>query len=132
MTILFQSLMDAKADLERVPASAMRTVREKTQEGLSGREEAEFLFILDRLGHIAGDDWLPVAVNAVRDLIVWDGRPTGRVTEEDADWLIGLIGDRPTAFGRAVVFAVVRDAETAPARLSELAMRAAVGRCLLV
>jgi hypothetical protein len=111
----------------------MRAVRESTQRrGSVTREEAEFLFLLDRMGNVSGKDWFAIAVKAVRDFLVWDSRPTGHVTETDVDWLIGLVGDQPTAFGRAVVFAVVREAETVPPRLSELAMRAAVGRCLLV
>ena len=111
----------------------MRAVREATsRSGLTSREEAEFLFMLDRLSHIGGHDWFPVAVRAMRDFVVWEQRPTGQVTEADADWLLGLIGDQPTAFGRAVVFAVVQEAEQPPPRLGEMAMRAAVGRCLLV
>jgi hypothetical protein len=133
MTNLFEGSVDRSADVATLPERAMRAVRETTQRrGIVTREEAEFLFTVDRLGHVGGNDWFPVAVQALRDHIVWDNRPTGHVTEADADWLIGLVGDRPTAFGRAVVFAVVREAETIPPRLSELAMRASVGRCLLV
>jgi hypothetical protein len=133
MTQLFEGTIDASMDIMAMPESAMRAVRESTQRrGMVTREEAEFLFLLDRMGNVSGNDWFAIAVKAVRDFVVWDSRPTGHVTETDVDWLIGLVGDRPTAFGRAVVFAVVRESEAVPPRLSELAMRAAVGRCLLV
>jgi hypothetical protein len=133
MTQLFGGTVDTAIDVTALPESAMRAVRESTQaRAMVSREEAEFLFLIDRSGHVGGNDWFPVAVKAVRDFIVWGSQPAGQVSEADVDWLIGLVGDRPTAFGRAVVFAVVREAETAPPRLSELAMRAAVGRCLLI
>jgi len=133
MTLLFGGLVDGAADTAALAESALSAVRQATgRSGLASRAEAEFLFVIDRLGHVGGADWFPVAVRAMRDFIVWEQRPTGYVTESDVDWLVGLVGDRPTAFGRAVVFAVVRESESAPPRLSELAMRAAVGRCLLV
>ncbi len=133
MTMMFDGTIDAAVDVASLAEPGMRAVREATgRSGLHSREEAEFLFMMDRLGHIGGHDWFPVAVRAMSDFVVWEQRPTGYVTESDVDWLLGLIGDRPTAFGRAVVFAVVQEAEQAPARLGEMAMRAAVGRCLLV
>ncbi len=133
MTRIFNGQIDIAADVESLPEQGMRLVREATgRSGLTSREEAEFLFMLDRLGHIGGHDWFPVAVHAMRDYVVLERRPTGYVTEADVDWLLGLIGDRPTAFGRAVVFAIVQEAEQPPPRLSEMAIRSAVGRSLLV
>lgn len=133
MVRLFEGLVESTADVSAMAESSLRAVRISTgSRGIASRAEVEFLFLMDRLGQVCGDDWFPVAVKAVRDFLVWESRPTGHVTEADVDWLVGLVGDRPTAFGRAVVFAVVREAESAPARLTELAMRAAVGRCLLI
>ena len=130
MTPNFGESFDQAAALPESRLSAIRAAA--SQSGLSSREEAEFLFTLDRLGHICGHECFATLVRAMRDFVVWEQRPTGYVTENDVDWLMGMIGDRPTAFGRAVVFAIVQEAEQAPARLGELAMRAAVGRCLLV
>ena len=133
MTEAFENSWTSMVTSGFVTETAMRALRESAQRrGSVTRDEAEFLFVMDRAGQIAGSDWFPVAVRAVRDVIVWESRPTGHVTEADADWLIGQIGDQPTAFGRAVLFAVCQEAESVPDRLSELAMRAAVGRCLLI
>jgi hypothetical protein len=133
MTHLFEGSVDSSIDVMAITESTLRSIRESTQRrGMVTREEAEFLFLIDRTGFVGGPEWFPLAVKAVRDFLVWENRPTGHVSEADVDWLIGLVGDRPTAFGRAIVFAVVREAEKVPPRLSELAMRAAVGRCLLV
>ncbi|MCA3565675.1 MAG: hypothetical protein IOC90_10955 [Methylocystis sp.] len=133
MTEAFENSLSSMMTSGFVTETAMRALRESAQRrGSVTRGEAEFLFVMDRTGQIAGSDWFPVAVRAVRDVVVWESRPTGHVTEADADWLIGQVGDQPTAFGRAVVFAVCQEAESVPSRLSELAMRAAVGRCLLI
>jgi hypothetical protein len=133
VTEAFENSLSSMMTSGFVTEAAMRALRESAQRrGSVTRAEAEFLFVMDRTGQIAGSDWFPVAVRAVRDVIVWESRPTGHVTEADADWLIGQVGDQPTAFGRAVVFAVCQEAESVPPRLSELAMRAAVGRCLLI
>jgi hypothetical protein len=133
MAMIFEGSVDPAADAATIAEHAIGAVREQTgRRGLETREEAEFLFTLDRLGRIGGPEWMPVAVKALRDFVVWESRPTGHVTEADVDWLMGLVGDRPTAFGRAVVFAIVQEADAVPPRLAELAMRAHVGRCLLV
>ncbi len=133
MSGMFEGRIESGADAASLTESAISEVRDLAgHHGLASHEEAEFLFVLDRLGRIGGPEWFPVAVRAVADFVVWQCRPTGHVTEADVDWLLGHVGDRPTAFGRAVVFAVVREAEAAPPRLAEMAMRAHVGRCLLV
>ncbi|MFM9975056.1 MAG: hypothetical protein ACKVON_10850 [Beijerinckiaceae bacterium] len=133
MAMIFNGAIGYSTDMTTIPQDALRNIRAATQErGLVSREEAEALFTMDRYGFIGGDDWLCFAVKAVTHFVVWDSRPTGHVTEQDADWLIGLVGDKPTAFGRAVLFALVREAESVPPRISELVMRAAVGRSLLI
>jgi hypothetical protein len=132
MTILFDGAMDsaqANADLSMSTVGAI--VRSAGNRGIATRAEAEALFLMDRSGQLAGVD-AARAVGAIRDHLVTQSEPSGHVMEHDVDWLLGMVGDRPTAFGRAFVFSVVRACETAPPRLAEMAMRAAVGRCLLV
>jgi hypothetical protein len=133
MGVLFEGAIDASANVGELPMQAISAVRASTERrGAVSREEAEVLFMMDRTGQISGEGWFETAVRAVRDHLLFQTKPEGHVSEPDVDWLIGLVGDRPTAFGRAVVFAVVRACDQAPPRLSELAMRAAVGRCLLI
>jgi hypothetical protein len=114
-------------------AQAIEAVRTAAVDhGVISRAQAECLFVMDRTGQIGGDAWTQAAVRAVRDHLTGDGKNGATISETDVDWLLGMVGDTPTAFGRAVVFAVVRACNTAPPRLTELAMRAAVGRCLLI
>lgn len=133
MTVLFEGAIDTSAADLHLPAQVLAAVKASAaRRPAISRDEAEFFFIMDRAGQLAGPGFLETAVRAVRDQIVVHTKPEGMVSEPDVDWLIGMLGDRPTAFGRAVVFAVVRACESAPPRLVEVAMRAAVGRCLLV
>jgi hypothetical protein len=128
MTMIFNGLIDTNTiDL---PMQAVAVVRATTERGSDiSRAEAEFLFVMDRTGQICGRGFVEAAVRAVRDHLV---AGEASIPETDVDWLIGMVGDRPTAFGSAVVFAVVRACDSAPTRLAELAMRGALGRCLLV
>jgi hypothetical protein len=87
---------------------------------------------MDRTGQIGGQSFVASAVRSIRDHLLNAAEPRGRISEADVDWLIGMVGDHPTAFGRALVFEIVRACDNAPERLVELAMRGHVGRCLLV
>jgi hypothetical protein len=131
--MLFDGAIDDAQAGSELPMQAVSAVRRSTERsgGLS-RAEAEYLFLMDRTGQIGEQAFVEAAVRAVRDHVVAGSPSAGQVSETDVDWLIGMVGDRPTGFGRAVVFAVVRACETAPPRLAEMAMRAAVGRCLLI
>jgi hypothetical protein len=131
MTTLFNGAIEAGA--VELPMQAVAAVRAATgRGGRISRAEAEFLFVMDRTGQISGRGFLEGAVRTLCDHVVQGEMGHGAVAEADVDWLVGMVGDRPTAFGSAVAFAVVRACEQAPSRLSELAMRAAIGRCLLV
>jgi hypothetical protein len=133
MTMLFNGAIDAATPAFDLPLQAVSAVRASTERmpDLS-RAEAEYLFLMDRTGQIGEQGFIESAVRAIRDHLVFKTEPQGQISEMDTDWLIGMTGDRPTAFGRAVVFSVVRACDNAPARLVEIAMRGHVGRCLLV
>jgi hypothetical protein len=129
MTMLFDGAVNDALNPTDLPMQAVSAVRDSTKRKASlSRAEAEFLFIMDRTGQIGEQGFVESAVRAIRDHLVREGD----LSETDVDWLLGMVGDRPTAFGRATVFAVVKACDSAPQRLTEVAMRAAVGRCLLV
>jgi hypothetical protein len=132
-TMMFNGAVDASASPVDLPLQAVAAVRASTERMAAvSRAEAEFLFIMDRTGQIGDEAFAAAGVRAIRDHLLRESAPHGQIAEVDVDWLIGMVGDRPTAFGRALVFAVVRACDSAPSRLVELAMRAHVGRCLLV
>ncbi len=91
--------------------------------GLTSRDDAERLLELDHGSAAQVPGWSAFFVEALKDFIVWQSRPTGRVTESDLDWLLGTLGDQPTPNGQALVFQILREAHEVPARLAEVAMR---------
>jgi hypothetical protein len=99
---------------------------------VSSREEIAAIFSIDRTDGVVDRATVESLAKAISHWMVWVQRPTGAITEEACDWLIAVSGDRPTTFGRAVLFAVVREADTVPERLSVHVMKASVGRALLI
>ncbi len=91
--------------------------------GIASREEAEMLMAVDRTPSAATAGWAAFFIEAVTDFVVWQSRPTGRVTESDLDWLMACLGDKPTGNGMALLFNIVREAHEHPIRLSEIVMR---------
>ena len=83
-------------------------------EGSLDRGEAEALFDLERAGLNRCDAWTRFFIQAVTDHVVWGARPTGRIDEDQADWLIAQVdaARTPTAF--AVLVNVLDEAQTVP------------------
>jgi hypothetical protein len=65
-------------------------------------EEAEALLRIERLVADACDAWGPFFVDTITAHVVWECRPTGRVTKEQADWVIGQIDQPRSAPNRLV------------------------------
>ncbi len=91
--------------------------------GIASREEAEMLMAVDRSPSAGVPGWSAFFIEALTDFVVWQQRPTGRITESDLDWLVGCIGDQPTTNGKALLFNLVREAHQHPSRMSEIVMR---------
>ena len=91
--------------------------------GLASREEAEMLFAVDRSAAATVEGWREFFIEAVTDFVVWQQRPTGRITESDADWLIACLGDTPSINGRALLFRLLSEAHDMPMRLVEAGLR---------
>jgi hypothetical protein len=119
---IFSTVLQSKAVSKNDMAEMRAAIFER---GLTDRTEAEVLLMLDR-GHatqMAG--WSAFFIEALSDFVLWQSRPTGRVTESDLDWLLGCISDRPSANAAALLAAIARDAHEPPARLMGLMQRLA-------
>lgn len=90
---------------------------------LASREEAEAMFIEDRLRDGADPEWTAYFVECLVEFLIWQNAPAGRLSQSDLDWLVGLIGDAPSPSVPALLFALVRELNEAPERLVALAMR---------
>ena len=91
--------------------------------GLSSREEAELLVMADRSRNAHVEGWREFFVESITDFLVWQSRPTGIITESDADWLLACIGDKPSITGRALLFRLLAEAHELPSRLVEAGLR---------
>jgi hypothetical protein len=67
----------------------VRDLQALTEEGgFITREEAEALFRAERMVPVSCDSWGEFFVEALVAHLVWERRPTGRITGDDVDWLI--------------------------------------------
>ena len=62
--------------------------REVFADGLVTRESAEELFAVERAGVANCAEWTELFVEMISEHIVWESRPTGVISEEQAEWLI--------------------------------------------
>ncbi len=62
--------------------------------GCIGVEEAESLMSVERLVSVASDAWGSFYVDTLTAHLVWECRPTGRISAAQADWLDGQL-DQP-------------------------------------
>ena len=90
---------------------------------LASREEAEAMFVEDRLREGADPEWTAYFVECLVEFLIWQNAPAGRLSQSDLDWLVGLIGDAPSPSVPALLFSLVRELNEAPERLVALAMR---------
>jgi hypothetical protein len=100
-------------------ADVRRMRRDLLPDGVSSREEAEILIRLDQETARSDRAWTEFFVSELVDFVVWAERPTGIVDEEAAMWLSdALERGRATRSSRALVHAIVREAERAHESLS--------------
>jgi hypothetical protein len=111
---IFASVLHSTA-VSRHDMAEMRSVIFET--GLANRAEAEALLALDRGVCAQMPGWGAFFVEALSDFVLWQSRPTGRITESDLDWLLGCLGDRRSVNAAALLAALTRAAQEPPARL---------------
>jgi hypothetical protein len=125
---MFVSLVEQGARLRFVDGGLVKddlaALKElATERGLQSREEAEVFFSLDRMMLKPSSDWDDLFVDAVSSYIAWQERPSGRIGEEAADWLIACVGDKPTNRGYRLLLRVTREVEDCPPRLLDICER---------
>jgi hypothetical protein len=88
--------------------------REAFAEGEVTREAAEELFAVARAGMDNAPEWTELFVELVTDHVVWQSRPTGVVTDEEATWLIERADPCRSVEALAVLVNVLAEAHRAP------------------
>jgi hypothetical protein len=107
-----------------------RLHQEVMPEGAASQDEIDVLIALDRAvpgACAAFGDWLTATVV---DYAVWQCRPTGHVTRDQAHWLAATlgVGEGPTPTAARIAFEIVREAETCDEAIVTFAMRRDSGR----
>jgi hypothetical protein len=88
--------------------------REVFGDGVVSLEEADELFALERSGVAVGREWTEFFVEMITDHIVWQSRPSGIVSENQAEWLIERADSCASVNGLAVLVNVLSEAHRAP------------------
>ncbi len=88
--------------------------RESFGERSLSRIEIEALFGLDRLVRPECEAWAALLAEVVTDHVVWDCRPTGIVTEGDAEWLFRRVDGSRTLAGLGVLIEILEGAHRVP------------------
>lgn len=84
-------------------------------EGPLDRDEAEALFDLERAALTQHEAWTTFFIATVTDHVVWSSRPTGRLDEAQAVWLIDRVDEARTPASFAILVNVLDEAQQVPA-----------------
>ena len=88
--------------------------REVFADGVVSREEADELFALERAGVAEGGEWTEFFVEMITDHVVWQSRPSGVVSDNQAEWLIERADACASVNGLAALVNVLAEAHRAP------------------
>ena len=116
----------AIAETGKITANdVMKMRREVFSDNIVKREEADWLFAIDRTAHEKSQEWEWFFCEAIVDHIVDRTEPQGLISEENADWLITSIVEEGAIDG-AVFFEmlvkVLEKAKTSPDTLVRFAL----------
>ncbi|MGX5831921.1 hypothetical protein [Mesorhizobium sp. 43Arga] len=73
------------------PEDVLMLRRDVFADGVVARGEAEALFALDQTAQDKCAEWTPFFVEAVTDYIVHQEKPSGYISQDNADWLVRAI-----------------------------------------
>lgn len=88
--------------------------REVFAEGEVTRETADELFAVARARMNNAPEWIELFVELITDYVVWQARPTGVVSEEQAEWLLKRADECRSVEALAALVNVLAEAHRAP------------------
>lgn len=88
--------------------------REVFTDGEVTRATADELFEVERAGIAKTSEWTDLFVEMVTEHVVWESRPTGVISEEQATWLINRCDACASVNALAVLVNVLGEAQRAP------------------
>ena len=88
--------------------------REVFADGMVSREAAEELFAVERADIDKAPEWTDFFVEMVTDYTLWQARPTGALSESQAEWLLAEADSCATVGALAALVNVLGEAHQAP------------------
>jgi hypothetical protein len=88
--------------------------REVFADGIVSSDAAEELFAVERSEIEKCPEWTDFFVEMVTDYALWQARPTGALSETQAEWLLAQADACPTVGALAVLVNVLGEAHQAP------------------
>ena len=88
--------------------------REVFADGEVTREAADELFAVARARMKNAPEWTELFVELITDYVVWQARPTGVVSDEQAEWLLGKADECRSLEALAALVNVLAEAHRAP------------------
>lgn len=82
--------------------------------GLHTRQDAEAMFDVDQILLDKCAAWTELFAELLVDHLVWGERPTGRIEQDAAEWVLARVGGNPTLAGMATLVALTQEAVGAP------------------
>jgi hypothetical protein len=88
--------------------------REVFSDGEVTREAADELFTVARARMMNAPEWTEFFVEMITDHVVWQARPTGVVSDAQAEWLVKRADECKTVEALAALVNVLAEAHRAP------------------
>jgi hypothetical protein len=88
--------------------------REVFADGEVTREAADELFAVARARMNNAPEWMEFFVEMITDHVVWQSRPTGVISDEQAEWLIARADECKTIDALAALVNVLAEAHRVP------------------
>ncbi len=103
----------ARSTVSRTDVTSLN--RHLCAEGSLDRDDAEALFDLERAALSRCEAWTTFFIAVVTDHVIWSSRPTGRLDEAQAAWLIDRVDETRTPASFAILVNVLDEAQQVPA-----------------
>lgn len=87
------------------------------------RREAEIMFEIDAAQSGKSRDWTAYFVESMVEFLVFGSRPTGRISADDAAWLMTMVGEHFSPSVPELFRALILQAEDVPAPIIHYAMK---------
>ncbi|MCA0424375.1 MAG: hypothetical protein LCH61_13825 [Proteobacteria bacterium] len=87
------------------------------------RREAEIMFEIDAAQSGKSKDWTAYFVESMVEFLVFGSRPTGRISPNDAAWLMTMVGEHFSPSVPELFRALILQTEEVPSSILQYAMK---------